>query len=141
MVTINDILFVHAGLSIEMARRQLKIKDVNEIFSGKIIGQYDESIYADEKIDFLASDEGPLWYRGYFVDGAISESQLDSILLFYDVNHIVVGHTTQKEIRPLFNGKITGIDSGIVNGQPGEVLLYKKGTFYRGSIKGKRSRL
>ncbi len=141
MVTVNDILFVHAGVSMELVRRQLLAKEVNEIFSLKIIGQIDESIYADEEIDFLAGNDGPLWYRGYFMNGAIIESQLDSILLFYDVNHIVVGHTTHKEIKSLFNNKILGIDSGIVNEEPGEVLLYKKGTFYRCSVKGKRTRL
>lgn len=141
MVTINDILFVHAGVSIELARRQFMVKDVNEIFSSKIIGNTSDTIYSDAAIDFLTGNDGPLWYRGYFTDTAFSESQLDSILLLYGVNHIVVGHTTQTEVQLLFNNKIFGIDTGIVNEEPGEVLLYKEGAFYRCSIKGKRTRL
>ena len=39
MITINDILFVHGGISIDMVRMKLPVKQANKLFSGKIIGK------------------------------------------------------------------------------------------------------
>jgi hypothetical protein len=141
MITINDIIFVHAGISIEMVRRNLKIKQINQKFSNKIIGKDMESVFSDEGLSFLIEENGPLWYRGYFYDTSFCESRLDSILDFYGKEHIAVGHTPNKEIKPLFNNKIIGIDAGILYKRSGEMLLYKEGSFYRGFITGKRIKL
>jgi len=141
MITINDIIFVHGGISTELVRRNLNIKQINQIFSDSIIGKDIWAAEENENLDFLAGDNGPSWYRGYFTDPDFSETSLDSILLFYDKAHIVVGHTTHKELQALFNNKILGIDAGIMYGQPGVMLIYKEGCFYKGSISGKREKL
>jgi len=75
---------------------------------------------------------GPLWYRGYFKDTDFTESDLNKVLKHMDVDHIVVGHTTHPTIINLFDNRIFGIDSNIKKGETGEVLIYDKGTFYRG---------
>ena len=141
MITINDIIFVHGGISPELVRRNLNIKQINQIFSDSIIGKDIWAAAENEKLDFLAGNDGPSWYRGYFTDPDFSESSLDSILVFYDKAHIVVGHTTHKELQALFNNKILGIDAGIMYGQPGVMLIYKEGSFYKGTISGKREKL
>ena len=141
MVTINDIIFVHGGISPELARRNLKIKQINQIFYESIVGKDIWSAGENEELDFLAGNDGPSWYRGYFTDPAFSETSLDSILVFYDKAHIVVGHTTHKDLQALFNNKILGIDAGIMYNQPGAMLIYKKGYFYKGSLTGKRDKL
>jgi hypothetical protein len=141
MVTINDIIFVHGGISPELVHRNLDIRQINQTFSDSIIGKDIWSTSENEELTFLAGDNGPLWYRGYFTDSTFSESRLDSILGFYDKAHIVVGHSTHKEIKTLFNNKILGIDAGIMYDQPGAILLYKEGCFYKGYITGKREKL
>jgi len=141
MISINDILFVHAGISIDLVRMKLNMNQVNKLFSGKIIGKYTAPDNKDKKVELLAGNNGPLWYRGYFEDSTFSESKLDSILSFYSNKHIIVGHTTLKITKGLFKNKIIGIDAGIGYEQPGEVLLYKNNDFFVGSVKGERSKL
>jgi hypothetical protein len=140
-LTINDIIFVHAGISDGMIQRNIKIKRINRLFSEFIVGKDLEYFCKNEKLKFLDEENGPLWYRGYFTDPDFCESRLDSILTFYDKKHIVVGHTTNKGIISLFNNKILGADAGIVNKQPGEMLICKNGIFYRGTVSGKRIKL
>jgi hypothetical protein len=141
VITINNILFVHAGISIEMVRRDMNIVQINQVFSNKIIGKNKNSIKRKEELNFLYGNDGPLWYRGYFSDKSFCESRLDSILHFYGKEHIVVGHTVCDDIQSLYNNKIFGIDVGIMNELPGEVLIYKNGFFYKGDITGTRIKL
>lgn len=141
IMTLNDIIFVHGGISIELVRRNLKIKYINQTFSNKIIGKDEESVCSDEQLLFLSDNKGPLWYRGYFNDKSFCESRLDSILNFFGKNHIVVGHTTYNDIKTLYNDKIFGVDAGIMNNQSGEMLIYKNGSFYKAYITGVRIKL
>lgn len=141
MITINNILFVHAGASPELVRKGLEIKQVNQIFSERIVGKDIDLYLEDEELDLLSGNDGPVWYRGYFADTALTVASLDSILNFYGKEHIVVGHTTHKNIMLLFGDKVIGIDTGIMYGQPGNMLINKNGRFYKGSISGVRSPL
>jgi len=141
MITINDIIFVHGGISPEMVYRNLNIRQINQIFADSIIGRDIWATGENEELVFLSGDKGPLWYRGYFTDLTFSESSLDSILTFYEKAHIVVGHSPHNEIKSLFNNKILGIDAGIMYNQPGAILIYKDGCFYKGSVTGRREKL
>jgi hypothetical protein len=138
VISINDIIFVHGGLSIEMVHRKLKIEQINRFFSDLIFGNEITEVAEAEEIKFLKNDNGPIWYRGFFTDKSFCESRLDSILTFYDTRHIIVGHTVCEDIQSLFNNKIFGIDAGIGNDQPGKMLIYKEGIFYQGFETGKR---
>jgi hypothetical protein len=138
VITINNILFVHAGISIEMVQRNLKVDQINQIFSNKIVGKDHAQVYNNDELIFLDDDNGPIWYRGYFTDKNFSETKIDSILNFYGKDHIVVGHTPNQGIKSLFNSKIIGSDTGITIDQPGEMLIYKEGSFYKGSTAGNR---
>ena len=138
IITINNILFVHAGLSTEVISRELKIDRINRIFFNQIIGKEPSSIEKNEEPSFLNDENGPIWYRGYFTDKSFSENKVDSILTFYGMDHIVIGHTVTKEIVSFFDNKIIASDAGIMYGQPGEMLINTKGTFYRGLSNGKR---
>jgi hypothetical protein len=141
MISINDIIFAHAGISIDLVRMKLPVKQVNKLFSSKIIGKDITQYQNNQKVDFLAGSNGPLWYRGYFDDSTFNEIKLDSILGFYAVQHIVVGHTTLEGVKSFFYNKVIGIDAGIGSEQPGEVLIYKNGNFYTGTGKGVRIKL
>jgi hypothetical protein len=141
MVLINNILFVHGGISIELIHRNLTIKEINQIFSNHIVGRELKDGEETEEQMFLAQSEGPVWYRGYFNDKNFNEKRLDSILDFYGTQHIVVGHTTHRDIQSKFNNKILGVDAGIGAEQPGGMLIYKNGIFYKGYITGNRIKL
>ena len=141
MTSIDDIIFVHGGISIEMVQKGLTIEKINRKFSEGIVGKDPESVYLDEELKFLNDDLGPMWYRGYFRDSSFCESTLDSILGFYGKKHIVVGHTANKGIRSFYNSKILGADAGIMYKQKGEMLIYKNKSFYIGLPSGKRIRL
>jgi hypothetical protein len=141
IITIDNILFVHAGISAEMVNRNLKIRQINQKFTNNIVGKENEAICENEELFFLSDNDGPLWYRGYFTDKNFCETTLNSILDFYDIEHIVVGHTSFKDIRSLFNNKILAVDAGIMNELPGEMLIYKNGSFYKCYVTGERIKL
>jgi hypothetical protein len=82
-----------------------------------------------------------LSYRNYFADKEFNETKLDSILFFYGVNRIIVGHTTLPEVKSMFSNKLLGADAGIMNYHSGEILLYQNGIFYRVSYNGKREKI
>lgn len=141
VISINDVVFVHGGLSIEMVRRKLKIEHINHVFSDMLLGKKIESGDEIEELIFLNDDNGPIWYRGFFNDETFCVSRLDSILDFYSTKHIVVGHTPSNQIKTRFDNRIIGIDAGLGNDQPGAMLVYKNGVFYTGSASCKRTKL
>lgn len=141
IITINDILFVHGGISMEMIQKNLNIMQINKMFATEIVGKSLQEINENGTLKFLSEKNGPLWYRGYFDDSAFCESKIDSILAFYGKKHIVVGHTPNTEIISLFSRKILGADAGIVLNLPGEMLIYKNGSFYKSFSSDSRIKL
>lgn len=141
VITINNIIFVHGGISPELIERNLTFTKINQLFCSDIVGRVLTENDENEELMFLIRNNGPVWYRGYFTDNDFNESTLNSILSFYKKEHIVVGHTPSRDINSLFNNKIFGVDAGIGDDQPGEMLIYKNGSFYKGYISGKRIKL
>jgi hypothetical protein len=141
VISINDIMFVHGGISMEMVQKNLNISQMNMVFTTQVIGKKLQKIYGIEILKFLNETDGPLWYRGYFDDTDFCESKIDSILAFYGIKHIVVGHTPNTEILSLFNNKLLGADAGIMYNQPGEMLICKNGSFYKCLSTGCRIKL
>lgn len=141
ILSIDNILFVHGGISIDLVHRNLTIQQINQKFSNHIVGKELKETDENEEDMFLVQSLGPVWYRGYFADKDFNEKQLDTILEFYGTRHIVVGHTTNRDIQSKFNNKIFGIDAGIGLEQPGGMLIYKHGVFYKGYNTGNRIRI
>jgi hypothetical protein len=141
MITIDNMIFVHGGISTEMIRRKLDINQINKIFAKKVVGKNLREIYEKKLLKFLSGVDGPLWYRGYFYDTDFCESEIDSVLHFYRKEHIVVGHTPNETTTTLFNNKILGADAGIMYDKPGEMLIYKNGSFYKCTCTGSRIKL
>lgn len=141
MISINNIIFVHGGISGDMVRKKMKIESINRLFSKMMLsGEVDTQDELNDLI-FLNEEKGPLWYRGYFNDSTYCETDADSALAFYEKQHIVVGHTTETNIKSLFNNKIFGVDAGLGNEQTGAVLFIVNDKFYIGSADGKRKPL
>lgn len=135
MVKINRTGFVHAGISPVVIERGLTPKDINRLFIDSIYTQEKDTYRKSEKLNFLARTHGPVWYRGYFKDDDLTETDIEKMLQWWNVDRIVVGHTSQKAIITLFGGSVVAIDSSVKYGDRGEVLIYEKGAFFRGFFK------
>ncbi len=135
IIQINDILFVHGGISPEFVEKGFTAEQVNNIFLNQILGKTKDEIKQDSVLNFLRGSNGPIWYRGYFYDEELDRNKVDMILNHFNKKYIVVGHTSQESIVSLFRNRIFGVDASIKNGKYGEVLIYDKGDFFRGTIR------
>ncbi len=127
MIKINDVLFVHGGISpkyVSVPLRQVNNR-IREELGGKV------------KLEggFAVDEDGPLWYTG-LADGkedAALRSHVDQVLLTFGVKRVVVGHTiTVGAVAPLFDGKVIGIDVGLtkVFGGAPACLVIEDGRLY-----------
>ncbi|MBT4035442.1 MAG: hypothetical protein HOB84_07095 [Candidatus Marinimicrobia bacterium] len=144
---IGDYLFVHAGLSPELARTGLSFDKIN-LFS--------KTLFEKEKAQFNATDsllwgkQGPYWYRGYFeIDEKrwgpqATQSDVDQMLAQHQVETVIVGHThvIMPEFR--YGGRVCAIDvvppaDHIVATPPWKAygILIKNGLFYLADENGR----
>ena len=136
IITINDVLFVHAGISKELVDKKMKATKVNRLFFDQISGFKQGNKKQMDNVEFLTSGQGPTWYRGYFVEGEVYEKEIDNILEFFKVKRIIVGHTSLHSVTQLYGGRVYGVDSNIKEGKNGEILIIEDGVFYRGNRDG-----
>lgn len=129
-VSINEHLFVHAGISPKVLKLDLSLEALNTTFRERILRQPYDAIAADPMLDLLYGGEGPLWYRGYFGKEAISKGKFKKQLKAYDQERIIVGHTSQEDIHPLYGDKLIVIDCSIKLGVRGQVLLIENDAVY-----------
>lgn len=137
-VKIDDYLFVHAGVSPDFVRRSLTETKTNKMFYSYILGSKRPSRKLNSTIDFLNGEGGPLWYRGYFVEGEIDGNGLDSILNYFNVKRMIVGHTSLRRVTAMHRGRIIAVDSNIKEGVDGEILLIEGGQYFRGTQRGEK---
>ncbi|HKK19954.1 MAG TPA: metallophosphoesterase [candidate division Zixibacteria bacterium] len=142
-VKLNDVLFVHGGISLDVVHRGYSIHEMNEEIR-KGIDLSKQSLAADSSIYFLLRGDGPLWYRGFHVmdEGEPPEctpAQLDSILSYYGVSTVVVGHTEEPEVCAMYGGKVIALD--VPTDELGSLqgMLWEEGEFFRVNGDGKRS--
>ncbi|NND06741.1 MAG: hypothetical protein HKN87_10205 [Saprospiraceae bacterium] len=136
MVSVNQRLFVHAGMSPTIVRMEASIEEINQIFSDSLVRQDDSGILEDSIKAAYYMEEGPLWYRGYFDTTAISFSSIDSILISLNQKNIIVGHTSQNRILPLYDSKVIVIDCSIKLGKTGQILILENDHFTVGHLDG-----
>ena len=144
IIQINNMLFVHGGIHPDILTRNLNMDDINRLIRDNLDASL-ETIKEDELLTFLFFKNGPLWYRGYFPEeerfARLETPAVQQILDYFNVNHIIVGHTTQKEVTPLYDKRVFATDTGIKQGNEGESLLWNKGKFYRATVEGKKIRI
>lgn len=107
VIKINRTLFLHGGISREFLG--MSITEINDQVRSELQGNLPEEPGVSE------SELGPLWYRGLATGDETMESTLvDEILDFYDVDHVVIGHTPGAgTVVPRFGGKVLVADTGI----------------------------
>ncbi len=109
ILKINDKLFVHAGISLQLIQNNYTILEINQSFSDFLNHQI-----MNDRIQFLLRSYGPIWYRGmvmdYKSDLKISQSDFNTILNYFSVNRIFIGHTVVEQISSDYSGKLIRVD-------------------------------
>lgn len=140
LVKVNNMLFAHGGFHPSLAREKRTLSDINTVFKNNLV----KAELTDERqgwAKYLHKSDGPIWYRGYFKDNGASSEEIDLLLSHFDVQHIVVGHTSQDTVQTRHKGRVIAIDSSIKKGQSGEILLVKGEHFIRGDHMGNQHAL
>jgi len=133
MTKINDILFVHGGISKKQVESGMTPEQVNGLMRQYLLaGSNAEN---EEEYTQILKSFGPFWYRGYFMDRSkykkITEDELDGILEKLNVSRIVVGHTENEILSASFNGKIIDVNIPLADDAiPNQALLIEDGKFY-----------
>ncbi|TMM47500.1 metallophosphoesterase [Colwellia ponticola] len=137
LVKVNNMLFAHGGFHPSLATEKRSLLDINTVFKDSLIKAELEQP-REGWAKFLHKSNGPIWYRGYFAqDKGATSAEIDMLLKHFDVKHIIVGHTSQKQIETRYQGRVIAIDSSIKRGKYGEILFIEKGKKWRGSLSGK----
>ena len=147
LVKVNNNLFAHGGFHPSLAKENHSLEAINTAFKANLI-KTELAKPREGWGKYLHKSNGPIWYRGYFKSGdeGASSQEIDLLLKHFDINHIIVGHTSQKQIETRYQGRVIAIDSSIKNGQYGEVLFIKSAknkedVMWRGSLEGEKLRL
>ena len=151
LVKVNGMLFAHGGFHPSLATEQRSLGEINTVFKESLIkAELDKPREGWAK--YLHKTNGPIWYRGYFTadrnkasratdsplkDNGATSAEIDLLLKHFDVKHLIVGHTSQKQIETRYQGRVIAIDSSIKRGSYGEILFIENGKKWRGSLSGK----
>ncbi len=137
LLQINDMLFVHGGLSPEFAALNMTLQETNEAFRATL-GVPLATVRATPLPALLYGARGPVWYRGYFNEPKIDSADLDRLLTQYGVKRIVVGHTAMPGVFSHHGGRVISVDTEIQKGVGGELFIWTEGQLARGTFQGKR---
>ncbi|MCK4826292.1 metallophosphoesterase, partial [bacterium] len=127
-IKINDIIFVHGGISEEFSTE--KLKDINNrlrfelldqrwaVLNSKLKGKIPE-----QQIRYFRNAEGPLWYRGLATMPEDNfKENVTRILNNLKAHHIVTAHTPMRrkdeESMKRFNDRVWIIDTNISRAYP-----------------------
>ena len=135
VIKINDVVFVHGGLSPFVIDRNLGMAQINETVRSSIDLRSSRLAF-DQLSRFLFGNKGPFWYRGYHYEmkgdyPLVVSEDIDSILSFYGAGTIVVGHSEIDSVTSLWNKRIIGIDVPVDELGSLEALLWDDGRFFR----------
>ncbi len=144
MIVINDILFVHGGVSMDLSKNGYSMQTINKMVRDGIdLRDYEIRFNAD--LQLLFGSNGPFWSRNYFEDHGgltrLTQEQVDATLSIYGAKAVVVGHTTVTELSNLYEGRVFAIETGIRDGAEGEAFLWENGKFYRAFLNGEKEKL
>lgn len=142
-IQIGSLLFVHGGIHPELISHYKSISDINKIMKTNLDTNQDE-IKNNPSLSLLFGSNGPVWYRGFFYPDSlpdVSDDELASILNHFNVDKIIVGHTTEDHIYTSHNGRIICVDGGIKDGIRGEGLIIINGIYYRVDTAGQKELL
>lgn len=140
LTKIDTLLFVHGGIHPDITDKYSSISEINNIMKQNLDLSL-EKIKMNSTLSFLFRKDGPIRYRGFFQPDSlpeVSSDQLTAILSHFNVEKIIVGHTSEEHIYTSHNNRLICVDSGIKHGIKGEGLLIVNGMYYNVDNKGIR---
>ena len=140
IIKINNSLFLHGGISERFLEYNLDLDTINKRYR-ETIDLTENEIEHSQTYKMLHTSDSPIWYRGYFRDGGLANSNVDIILQQFNADRIIVGHTSGTQIEQLNDGRIYAIDSRIKRGLRGEILLISGDEIVRGTYEGSKVKL
>ena len=149
VLKINDLLFLHAGLSPALVDSRMSLADINGGVRLVLAGATPENDAQRERLSLLMGSAGPLWYRGYFAEQTsfptASSEDVGRALEAFRARRILIGHTIVPAVTPLYDGKVIAVqvyprrnESGQANF---ESVLVRNGEFWRAKLDGSTERL
>ena len=136
-VRINGDVYVHGGISRELARQFPTLAEINDRYYAKLIDHNTAlAVHTSPTTKLLEGSDGPLWYRGYFLDRDFTQKDVDRLRKKYEARRFIVGHTSFTAIKSYFKGGVIAVDSSIKFGSVGELLLIEGDELRRGLIDG-----
>ncbi len=139
MVKIGETLYVHGGLSPQMASANIKIDRINKICRAHIGKKADILQEKGGNVSMVFAKTGPFWYRGFFND--LSSDVVRKILGQFGAKRVVVGHTIVDDISTLQDGMVYAIDvkhSEKIKDAKYNAMLVEDGQYFKVNYKGKR---
>lgn len=134
---INGILFTHGGIHPELTSYTTNLDEINQIVRNNYYKPFYPKAVKNLEQLLISSHTGISWYRGYFKDN-LTQKDVEGILNTFNAKAIVVGHTLQRKVNKVFNGKVIGIDvkhpkdyAKSIPNKRSEGLLIENGRYYR----------
>jgi hypothetical protein len=140
LTKIGPLLFVHGGIHPNLITKYNSITNINTLMKKNLDTNRDD-IKNDPTLSQLFRKDGPIWYRGFFSPDSmpdVSDDELTDILNHFNVEKIIVGHTTEDTIYSSHNNRVLCVDGGIKYGLRGEGLLIIGDMYYRVDTNGTR---
>ena len=113
MLKVNDMLFLHGGISSALVERKLSLVEINDGVRAALNDRPPFSPAERARVEFLIGSDGPLWYRGYFAErgnaATATMADVDASLAYFGVRRILVGHTIVPTITRLYDGKVIAV--------------------------------
>lgn len=138
MIRVGRTLFMHGGISPLLLARKPSLQEVN----ASLAALWKPGVSEESRKAMLGA-HGPLWYRGLIPGadaklGDAAPEHVQALLKAFDVDRVVVGHSTLESVTAFHEGRVIGIDAGLKDGKGGELLLLEKGKAFRGLSDGTR---
>ncbi|MBI1751359.1 MAG: metallophosphoesterase [Acidobacteria bacterium] len=138
LIRVGRTLFLHGGISPKLLAGKPSLQSVNE----SLAAIWKPGV-SEEARKAMLGTHGPLWYRGLIPGadtklGDASPEHIQALLQAFDVDRVVVGHSTLDAVTAFHGGRVIGVDAGLKDGKGGELLLLEKGQAFRGLPDGTR---
>lgn len=135
VLRVNRTLFVHGGVATESVRSEHSLSAINNLVR-RGLDYTTPQLHFDTLVKHAYGSFGPLWYRGYTREldnryPALSSPGIDSILVHFDADQVVVGHSEQDSLAIHHDGKVIAIDVDVESLGGQQALLWEGGRFYR----------